>query len=203
MNKAENYFITNSISIKNEKVFNKNDQFFSSENDLGLNQFLKEAYKKLEINYPKYHKMDALCKLGALGASLLFKDQKADPNTALVFSNASSSLEIDLTHQKSLSGFVSPAVFVYTLPNIVLGEISIKYSLQSENGFFIEEKFNPELLFNYSEILLKTNKASSVVCGWIELKNDEYDVFLCLVSEEGNIPFTKEKLEELYSFENE
>jgi len=203
MDRSKKYFIADFISIKNEKIFRGNEQFFSSEPDLGLHQFLKEAYKKLEINYPKYHKMDALCKLGTLGASVLFKHQSIELNTALVFSNASSSQEIDLKHQDSLSNIVSPAVFVYTLPNIILGEISIKYKLQSENVFFIEKKFNPELLFNYSEILLKTNKAFNVVCGWIELKNDEYDVFLCLVSKEGNIPFTKEKLEELYSFENE
>jgi hypothetical protein len=108
-----------------------------------------------------------------------------------------------MKHVKSMDSIVSPAVFVYTLPNIVLGEISIKHKLQSENVFFIEHKFNADLLVDYSETLLNSGKASSVVCGWIELKNDQYDVLLCLVSNNGEIPFTKENLEELYRFENE
>ncbi|HSM64129.1 MAG TPA: hypothetical protein VK833_09355, partial [Gillisia sp.] len=123
--------------------------------------------------------------------------------TALVLSNASSSIDIDRKHQQAMTGIVSPAIFVYTLPNIVLGEISIKYGLQSENAFFIEDKFNAELLADYSEVLLASKKATSVVCGWIELKNDEYDVFLCLISTKGEIPFSKETLEELYRFKNE
>jgi hypothetical protein len=50
---------------------------------------------------------------------------------------------------------------------------------------------------------LNSGRAPAVVSGWIDLKNEEYDVFLCLINEEGNIPFSAEKLEQLYRFENE
>lgn len=203
MDRTKTYFITNSIRIKNEKFLQKKETILSFDPEIGFPQFLKDSYKKLELNYPKYHKMDSLCKLGILGASLLLKNQNFTEDTALVFSNSSSSHDIDLKHQRSMENIVSPAVFVYTLPNIVLGEISIKYKLQSENVFFIEDKFNPDLLVDYSEGLLNSGKATSVVCGWLELKNDEYDVLLCLVSNNGEIPFTKVNLEELYRFENE
>ncbi|TVZ27923.1 hypothetical protein JM83_3003 [Gillisia sp. Hel_I_86] len=203
MGKSRNHFITNSIRIKNEKIFLNKETVLSFDSEIGFPQFLKDSYKKLGLKYPKYHKMDSLCKLGILGSSVLLKDQNFDADTALVFSNTSASHDIDLKHKQSMESIVSPTVFVYTLPNIVLGEISIKYKLQSENVFFIEDKFNAELLWDYSEALLNSGKVSSVVCGWIELKNEQYDVLLCLVSNNGEIPFTKDNLEELYKFENE
>ncbi len=203
MDKARNLFITNSIRIKNEKISLKKETILSFDKEVGFSQFSKDAYKILELKYPKYHKMDSLCKLGILSSHILLLNQEIDADTALVFSNSSSSHDIDLKHKQSMENIVSPAVFVYTLPNIVLGEISIKHKLQSENVFFVEDKFNAELLLDYSETLLNSGKASNVVCGWLELKNDQYDVFLCLVSKNGEIPFTKENLEELYGIENE
>ncbi len=203
MDRAKNHFITNSIRIKNEEIFLKKDTILSLDSKIDFSQFLKDSYKKLALNYPKYHKMDSLCKLGILGSTVLLRGQDFKANTALVLSNASSSHDVDIKHMQSMESIVSPAVFVYTLPNIVLGEISIKYKLQSENVFFIEDKFNADLLVDYSETILNSGKALSVVCGWIELKNDQYDVLLCLVSNNGEIPFTKENLEELYRFENE
>lgn len=197
------YFISNYVKIKNSQILKNGEKVFTSEEISDALLFSKEAYKSIGLNYPKYHKMDLLCKIGILGTSVLLKDVEYNSETALVLSNASSSLNTDLKHQHLMRSIVSPAVFVYTLPNIVLGEISIKFGLQSENAFLIEDSFNPELLFEYSSILLNSNKASSVVCGWIELKNDEYDVFLCLVSALGKIPFRVENLEKLYLFENE
>ena len=195
------YKISDFVRIRDGKIFNGEKQLFSSENT--EQEFLKEAYKFLNISYPKFHKMDALCKLGILATEMLFENQEIAGDTALVFSNSASSLETDKQHEKLMETIVSPAVFVYTLPNIVLGEISIKHNLQSENAFFISDKFNARLLTDYSEILLDSVKASAVVCGWIEWKNAEYDVFLCLISREGKIPFCEENLEELYHFENE
>jgi len=203
MGNSGQYLISNYIRIKGGEISQKNETILSFDPEIGFQQFLKESYKKLGVNYPKYHKMDSLCKLGILGSHILLKDRKLTADTALVFSNSSSSHDIDRKHEQSMGDIVSPSVFVYTLPNIVLGEISIKYNLLSENAFFIEDYFNAELLIDYSEVLLKSGKATSVVCGWIELKNDEYDVFLCLVSNNGEISFTQENLEELYGIENE
>lgn len=195
------YKISDFVRIRDQSIFHGEKQLFSSEKP--LRGFLKESYNFLDISYPKFHKMDALCKLGILAAELLFKNREIPADTALVFSNSASSLETDKQHSILMEASVSPAVFVYTLPNIVLGEISIRHRLQSENAFFISNKFNARLLRDYSEILLDSSKASAVVCGWIEWKNAEYDVFLCLISRKGEVSFSEENLEELYHFENE
>lgn len=196
-------FINRYVHIRENRIFLNGKDIFSLHSDEAKTNFLKQAYKNLQLNYPKYHKMDQMSKLGILATAVLFEDIFVDPTTALIFSNCTSSLDTDLRHYESMKDIVSPAIFVYTLPNIVMGEISIKYTLQSENSFFISRKFNGQLLGDYSRVLLDTGKAAAVVSGWIDLKNEEYDVFLCLIKEKGNIPFSAEKLEQLYHFENE
>ena len=195
--------ITAFVHIKDQRIFLDKREVFSLDGSRELNDFLKEAYTALEISYPKFHKMDGLSKLGILATQVLFKDRHIPSDTALVFSNASSSLETDKAHQIAMQGIISPATFVYTLPNIVMGEISIKHKLQSENVFFVSENFNPALIVDYTFVLMENSGIPAAVCGWIEWKNAEYDVFLCLVSREGELVFSGEQLEELYYFENE
>lgn len=164
--------------------------------------FSKKAYQKFEMSYPKFFKMDNLSKLAFIGAELILNQIiaiRSINNIALLFANNSSSLDTDVKYQKSISDsesyFPSPAVFVYTLPNICLGEISIRHQLKSENSFFIFEAFNPEFMVNYANALIDTGKADQVLCGWTEYFNEEYKAFLYLVSKEGKMKHDKNKLE--------
>ena len=197
------YKINGFVHVRDQHISLDGREIFSSIVSTDPGDFLKKAYSELQISYPKFHKMDILCKLGIVASEVLFRNHEISPDTALVFSNASSSLETDKEHREKMNRIVSPSIFVYTLPNIVLGEISIKHKLQSENVFFVSEKFNASLIKDYTTVLLENSNVPAVVCGWIEWKNAEYDVFLCLVSPEGKINFNRENLEELYHFENE
>ena len=197
------YKISDYVRIKNNRIFNQKSEFFGFETSSETGDFLKAAYKHLHLSYPKFFKMDVTCKLGILAAEVLFRNKEISPDTALIFSNSTSSLESDLRHWELMEETVSPAIFVYTLPNIVSGEISIKFNLQSENAFFISENFNADLLKDYSESLLDSGSAPAVVCGWIEGNNAEYDVFLFLISSEGETEFSAENLQALYNFDNE
>ncbi|GGG35438.1 hypothetical protein GCM10010976_03920 [Bizionia arctica] len=178
-----------------------------SEQHSNFSDFIKAAYKAQNTKYPKFFKMDHLSKLAFIAADVLLKEQNIDiekeNNMALVFSNKASSLDTDLMHQKAIQHkdnyFPSPAVFVYTLPNICLGEISIKYKLYSENSFFIFEYFNAAHLFTYTNSLLETDKATSALCGWVELEGDNYEAFLYLVSKEGNTEHNKQNIKTLYN----
>ena len=121
----------------------------------------------------------------------------------MVFANKSSSLDTDVKHQNSISDadnyYPSPAVFVYTLPNICLGEISIKHQLKSENSFFIFADYDPVFMENYCNILLETQKADKVLCGWVEYYNEEYKTFLYLVDNKGKMEHNNEQLKKLYN----
>ena len=121
-----------SIYLNGEEVFTATGEDFSS--------FAKGAYRHLELNYPKFFKMDKLSKLAFLGAEYLLMGYSATEKegTALVLANRSGSLDTDLVHQQALEAGepASPAVFVYTLANICLGEIAIRHQLRSEGHFF-------------------------------------------------------------------
>ncbi|MFD2822392.1 3-oxoacyl-ACP synthase [Lacinutrix iliipiscaria] len=201
------YHIKSFCSIKNSQVSLNGNVVFESNTD-SFSEFIKAAYKDQNTKYPKFFKMDNLSKLAFIAADILLKneniDSEQDHNIAIVFSNKSSSLNTDRKHQESIqnkeSYYPSPAVFVYTLPNICIGEISIKYKLYSENSFFIFDNFNAEHLLNYSNSLLSTNKANQVLCGWVEFDSENnYEAFLYLVAEDGKIKHSKQDIITLYN----
>nr|WP_315248029.1 3-oxoacyl-ACP synthase [uncultured Flavobacterium sp.] len=201
---TQNTYIHSYIKIENNEIVLDGETIFKIEpTDFG--DFSKQAYRNFEMQYPKFFKMDALSKLAFLGAELLLSpitSSETENNIALVLANKSSSLDTDVKYQESISDkenyFPSPAVFVYTLPNICLGEISIRHQLKSENSFFIFEAFNPEFMSNYSNILLNSNKADTVLCGWVEFFNDSYKAFLCTISSKENTKYTNETINTLY-----
>jgi hypothetical protein len=173
----------NEIILNGESVFKIEPTTFSD--------FSKQAYQNFEINYPKFFKMDSLSKLAFLASELILKselDSEKENNIALVFANKSSSLDTDVKYQKSIADkenyYPSPAVFVYTLANICLGEISIRHQLRSENTFFIFDAFKPDFMMQYSNVLLNTNKADKVLFGWVEYFEEDYKAALYLIEKE-------------------
>ncbi|MDR6843394.1 3-oxoacyl-ACP synthase [Flavobacterium granuli] len=202
---ANKTYIQSYCSIQNNQILLNGEIVFSTEPTV-FSDFSKKAYQNLEISYSKFFKMDNLSKLAFLGAELLLKsesDASKENNTALVFANKSSSLDTDVKYQNSIvdpeNYYPSPAVFVYTLPNICLGEISIRHQLRSENSFFIFVEYNPEFMEKYSNILLDTQKADKVLCGWVEYYNEDYKAFLYLVDKKGELIHNQELLIKLYN----
>jgi len=197
-------YITAHCKIEKNQISLDGEEIFHSE-DLSFQDFSKKAYQQLELNYPKFFKMDNLSKLAFVASEIILEgnlESEIENNVALLFANKSSSLDTDVKYQKSISDkneyFPSPAVFVYTLANICMGEISIKNRFKSENCFFIFDAFNSQFMADYGNLLLKTGKAEKVLCAWTELYQEEYQVFMCLVSKEGNLENTAENLEKLY-----
>ncbi|OWP79186.1 3-oxoacyl-ACP synthase [Flavobacterium oreochromis] len=151
-------------------------------------EFAKKIYKKYEVNYPKFFKMDNLSKLAFLASEMILGNKLENDeqtNIAIVFANQSASLDTDVKYQASIMDqekyFPSPAVFVYTLPNICIGEISIKHKLNSENAFFVFDQFQASFMYTYAEQLIKTGKADKVLCGWVELFQENYKAVVYLV----------------------
>lgn len=176
------------VQIINHKVYVKGELIFEQQLDTAT-EFLSQLYKHSNISYPKFHKMDNLCKLGILATELLLQQnnilQQYDTDKiGIVLSNAASSIETDRQHQNSISDksnyFPSPAVFVYTLPNIVIGEIAIKYKITGENTFLISEKFEPQVLINYAQTLFISN-TDAVITGWVEMDKDNFNCLLFIL----------------------
>lgn len=147
--------------------------------------FIREIFKALDAPNMKFYKMDNLCKLGYVGAEYLLKGKSySAQEVAIVMSNSSSSLDSDMSHQRLLENEgeanVSPAIFVYTLPNVVMGEICIRHKIQGENTFFVGS-CNPAMLEDYASILLKRTGYKAVIVGWCELLFDKYELNLKLI----------------------
>ena len=169
---------------------------------------LVQTYRNVGMEYLKFFKMDNLSKLATLAAECLLKDtdlyQIADKsNMAVVLSNASSSLVADARYQQTINDpenyFPSPSLFVYTLPNITIGEICIKHKIYGENIFLISQYFNAQTLYlQVNELFKKTNTRFCIV-GWVECNETTYEAFLMLVAKgkSDNI-FDIKTLENLY-----
>ena len=201
-------YIATSCTISNSTIFIDGQPIIKESQDLSFPQFAKKVYKDNGMKYSKFFKMDKLSKLAFLGAEFLFQksnflSKDKENKVAIVLSNRAASLETDRKHQASIEDkaayYPSPAVFVYTLPNIGIGEISIRHKLYSENAFFVFDEFNATFLANYSESLIYNQKENSVLCGWVEYDGTEYHAFLYLVSETGIIPHTVENIENLFN----
>ncbi len=171
-----------------------------------LKSLTKSAYRHFDIDYPKFFKMDNLSRLGFLAAEILLTNEGVLPENeediAIVLSNRASSLDTDRKHWESIRDshnyYPSPAIFVYTLPNICIGEISIRHKLYSENSFFIFDEFNPNHLFSYANGLLDTEKTRKVLCGWVDVDGPVYKAFLYLVGKEGPVLHSIEEITRLF-----
>ena len=165
--------------------------------------FLRSVYKHIGLTYPKFFKMDALAQLGFLGAEMnLMRSELetyADDEVAVIFSNHSSSLQTDFDYFKSVqSGIASPAQFVYTLPNIEVGEVCIRHKLYGENNFFITPRFDAKMLLEQCEVLFADNAAKAVLIGWTEAEGENHDGFFAFITPSGTEEITAESLTELY-----
>ena len=138
---------------------------FEQEQDVDFKSFIKAAYGNYNVNYPKFFKMDDLCKLALITSEVLLKGEDLSnrykgEDIGIVIANSNSSLDTDIKHYDTIKDrsdyFPSPSVFVYTLPNIMIGEISIKNNIKGENAFFIFENFEPEFISSYVNNLLDT-----------------------------------------------
>jgi hypothetical protein len=143
-------------------------------------------YSHFDFHYPRFYKMDLLSRLGWIATeALLGPDWDTTlyrpEDIAVVLSNANSSLDTDYKYNETTKDIPSPSVFVYTLPNIVTGEICIRHGLKGENAFFLSPAFDPVLLANYSGYLLEQGIAKACITGWVDLLGDDYKAALFLI----------------------
>jgi len=200
-------FVKKYCHIKNNSIFVDGELVYTDRDAEGLRAFAKSAYRYLKPSYNKFFKMDEISKLGFLAAEVLISDIELssynEDDISIILSNSDSTLVTDKKHQVTVEDydnfFPSPKVFVYTLPNIMIGEISIRHKLRGENTFFIVEKFNEELIVNHINSLFLTHKSKAFVGGWVNQSEDDYEAFLFWVSDKGNVPFNAIEMKQLYN----
>ena len=169
---------------------------------------ITDLYRSLKIDYPKFFKMDGLSKLGFLASELILKDEenRFTPNESLavICFNRSSSLDIDTQYQETIRNndnfFPSPSLFVYTLPNIVAGEIAIRNKFYGETFFYICKLFDAKQIVRTVKNTFQDKNTTTVLAAWIEHFEDKREVLMMLVeNEKGKMEFTERQLTKLYN----
>jgi len=195
------------VFIKDSVLFIDGNLVLKGENPI-FAKFLKEVYKFAKIKYPKYYKMDPLSKLGFLASEVLLQNQELASYPAerigIAVNNRASTYLVDCKHQESINHqdkyFPSPANFVYTLPNVMTGEICIRNGFKGENAVFISEIFDAAFMCNYLNTMFAANKSDLMISGFVDADENHYEAFLFLAKNDGkfNAVYAKE-IEELYN----
>lgn len=173
--------------------------------------FMRSVYRHYDIKYPKYFKMDNLCKVAFMATEIILKDneeiKKLDPNrVGVILQNSHSTIDTDLGYVEGIKDksnyFPSPAIFVYTLPNVMIGEICIKNKFQGENTCFITEEFDTDFICDYVNNLMDSGKIDVCLTGWADYVENNYTAKLFLVekitkNQKDNISFRPENLKRI------
>ena len=138
-------------------------------------ELLTALYKQYVGDYPKFYKMDMLCRLGFIASDLL---EKSDADTAVVLFNHSSSIHADRAYLETISEgedyFPSPSLFVYTLPNIVAGEIAIRHHYHGETSFYILPEHDELLMRQIQAATFADPAIDNMITGWLDYEDDDH-----------------------------
>lgn len=164
---------------------------------------LTALYKQMIGNYPKFYKMDGLSRLGFVASEILLNAEKGETDKerkneeekkkqeerkeeerknleerAIIFFNHSSSIASDRNYKESIKDkdnyFPSPSIFVYTLPNIVTGEIAIRNHFHGETSFFILPDKDERLMEEILQASCRDAQSKSFLTGWIDYEDERH-----------------------------
>lgn len=146
----------------------------------GHHSLLTSLYRQMIGNYPKFYKMDGLSRLGFVASEILLNAEKGetDKERAIIFFNHSSSIASDRNYKESINDkdnyFPSPSIFVYTLPNIVTGEIAIRNHFHGETSFFILPDKDERLMEEILQASCRDAQSKSFLTGWIDYEDERH-----------------------------
>lgn len=161
------------------------------------NAQLTELYRTHIGDWPKFYKMDTLSKAGFVATELLLKkvgERRCDSeeyirSRAIVLFGSTASLCADRNYQETIQDrdnyYPSPALFVYTLPNIVTGEIAIRNHWRGETSFYVLEEPDASQMSFHLACAFQDGDTESILAGWVDSRmNEDFQVFVTLISRE-------------------
>lgn len=177
---------THTIRITPEEVILDQQKLWERKKELGEQEgkehhsLLTSLYKQMIGNYPKFYKMDGLSRLGFVASEILLNAEKGetDKERAIIFFNHSSSIASDRNYKESINDknnyFPSPSIFVYTLPNIVTGEIAIRNHFHGETSFFILPDKDERMMEEILQASCRDAQSKSFLTGWIDYEDERH-----------------------------
>ena len=177
---------THTIRITPEEVILDQQKLWEGKKELEEQEgkehhsLLTTLYKQMIGNYPKFYKMDGLSRLGFVASEILLNAEKGetDKERAIIFFNHSSSIASDRNYKESINDkdnyFPSPSIFVYTLPNIVTGEIAIRNHFHGETSFFILPDKDKKMMEEILQASCRDAQSKSFLTGWIDYEDERH-----------------------------
>lgn len=193
------------VLLRNNQIILDGKLIFENKG-MSATEFLQAAYDHFQINYPKFFKMDNLCKTGFLATELLLRgknlsEQFQPEEMGVIFSNANSSLDTDIRYEASIATNPSPSLFVYTLPNVLIGELCIRHRIKGETACFVFDIFDADFQSGYVNLLLGSDKIKTCISGWGDYYDGKAEAFFYLAETkegEGLLEHTAENLNRLW-----
>ena len=167
------------------------------EHEASGNALLTELYRNHIADWPKFFKMDTLSKAGFVASELLIKElgehrlgsEEFAQGRAIVLFGTTASLCADRNYQETIQDkdnyYPSPALFVYTLPNIVTGEIAIRNHWRGETSFYVTEAPDAAQMAFHLACAFQDQVTDSILAGWGDSsRNDDFQAFMTVVRRE-------------------
>ena len=179
----------NSYVLMNSSMAILNGQSVSlSSADMG-SSFLVRLYHHLGVDYAKFFKMDTLCRGGFLASELLLGAPQVSPivDGAILSFSSTSSLHTDIHYQSTISNldnyYPSPSIFVYTLANIISGEIAIRHKWLGETSTYILPQFDAQRMLDIAEMMWQRSpRVNQVLLCWTDSLEDHLDISIYRLS---------------------
>lgn len=170
--------VLRTVLVESSRILLNDKEVYSSEFD-DFQDFIRSAFKTVCAPNMKFYKMDSLSKLGYVASEVLLDDiEYGEEDCGLILSGVYGSLDTDIRHQQIIDtetdASASPAVFVYTLPNVVEGEISIRHHIKGENTWFWSDDRTLSDMREYAALSMSAQDMKYCIVGHIDFLNGRY-----------------------------
>lgn len=170
--------VLRTVLVESSRILLNDKEVYSSESG-DFQDFIRSAFKTVCGPNMKFYKMDSLSKLGYVAAEMLLDGiDYGEEDCGLILSGVYGSLDTDIRHQQIIDtetdASASPAVFVYTLPNVAEGEISIRHHIKGENTWFWSDDRTLSDVREYAALSMSAQDMKYCIVGHIDFLNGRY-----------------------------
>lgn len=143
-------------------------------------ELLTYLYKTHVGDYTRFYKMDPMSRLVFIANELLCSHIETGDgeHVGVMLFNHSSSVMADRMYMKSIEDkenyFPSPSDFVYTLPNIAIGEIAIRKHYQGETEFYLLPQKDEQCMQAILQSAFLDTEMKSLITGWVNYEDESY-----------------------------
>jgi hypothetical protein len=196
-------FINSWLRLHHQKIFHSSSKLPLYHETI---ESAEQVYRLSGYAYPRFFKMDLLCKWAWLSSELLLSandgmryDGLLPESIAVVLQTSHGCLTVDKQYLLTVSDIPSPSLFVYTLPSVMLGEICIRHGFKGEQLCSLAAAPDFTSLQVYVSDLLTNRGMHACLCGWIDVQEEHQDISLFwVIREEKGAPFSAQTLQGIY-----